>query len=116
MPDREPYARMRLWSSQVRLLYRLLWLERGRMTRERTKWRRDFPATTFNQIIHHIDVTKKQLELIADEEDWDLGEPWVFDEEAASSLLSPEPPEPVGRWTGSGERSSGRVGGPTPSS
>lgn len=100
---------MRLWASQARLLYRLLWLERGRMTRERTKWRKDFPLTTYNQIIHHIDITKRQLEIIADEEGWELGEPWVFDTEAASSLLSPEPPEPVGRWSSDRERAGGRV-------
>jgi len=103
---------MRLWSSQARLLYRLLWLERGRMTRERTKWRQDFPTATFNQIIRHIDVTKRQLEILADEEGWELGEPWSFDAEAASSLISPEAPEPVGGWTSPSERSSGRVGGP----
>jgi hypothetical protein len=90
---------MRVRQDQATLLYRLVWEERGRMTKERGRWSSSFPTTTFNQIIAMLDVTKKQLETIADEEGWDLGEPWGSHQEGAGTPPPAVEPQPLGRRT-----------------
>jgi hypothetical protein len=87
---------MRVRPEQAQLLYRLVWQERGRMMKERWNWSNSFSTTTFNQIISMLDVTKKQLETIADEEDWYLGEPWGQDTKGAGTRLPTEEQEPLG--------------------
>ena len=96
MATSRSFARFRIREDQAKILHRLVWQERGRMTRERARWRGSFPTTTFNQIIAILDITKREIEQIAEEEDWTLGEPWATDPEEPGPGVPDGEQEPVG--------------------
>lgn len=75
-PDR-PWGRIRVREDQAHLLYRLLWEERGRVTRIRSQWYDVIDSkTSFNQATALVDATKDELGRLADEQGWTLhGQP-----------------------------------------
>lgn len=70
------WGRIRVREDQARLMFRLLYNERGRMVQERMNWKSDPTVTPgFNRVVALIDASRDELFRLAEEMGWDLREP-----------------------------------------
>jgi hypothetical protein len=66
--------RIRVREEQAQILFQLVWEERGRLVRERGRWKRSVRTTDFNYRIALMDSIKEELYRAAEEGGWDYGE------------------------------------------
>lgn len=75
---RKPYGRIRVRYDQAQLFHRLLWQERGVVSRQRAEAKEKGLSpdviTGFNQYIALIDATKEEILRLAEEQGWELRE------------------------------------------